>query len=242
MRIDVSFVPVEHGAAAEPLTIADLAPAEVDHIEQLGMPADRDRAATARVAARLELARRLGVHPRRVPLAVAWPSGKPYVEGSSIGLSWSHSGSWVALALADEGSVGVDIEYRPIEVPTRALALLGLASMEEFVAREAVGKVTGQGLAGPWPAGVTVQPLSAPAGYLAAVAAPSGPLTIRCHDLECVQVLPDRSHNIGAKRIARLAFWAFPGSSSWGSSAVQWKRFPLEGRAADRRTPSVMSR
>jgi len=121
----------------------------------------------------------MGIHPRHVPLITPLaPWGKPYVDNASIGVSWSHSGRWVALAIADRGPVGVDIEQQPFRVPLRALAMLDLASMEDFVAREAAGKVTGQGLAGTWPAGVTVRSLSAPAGYLAAVAAPDGELSI----------------------------------------------------------------
>ena len=69
--------------------------------------------------------------------------------------------------------MGVDIERRPDESPMRALRMLGLASIEEFVAREAAGKATGEGL-GELARGVVVRPLLAPAGYVAAVAAATG--------------------------------------------------------------------
>jgi phosphopantetheinyl transferase len=183
MRVDIAFIPVVDGAAADAYVIADLAPREQDTIRRLGVAADRDRAATARAAARWELGRRLGIHPRRVPL-VASPSGKPYVEGARIGVSWSHSGRWVALAIVGRGSVGVDIERHTTRIPTRALAMVGCASVEDFVAREAAGKVTGDGLAGSWPLRVTVHAVSAPAGYLAAVAAPTGMLWVCCQGQE----------------------------------------------------------
>ena len=105
------------------------------------MVADRDRSVTAHAAARRALGQRLGMHPRRVPLETS-PSGQPRVEGSVIGVSWSHSGRWVALAIVQEGAVGVDIERRPDIIPVKALRALGLESLEEFVAREAAGKAT----------------------------------------------------------------------------------------------------
>jgi len=39
-------------------------------------------------------------------------------------------------------------------------------------AKEAAGKVSGDGLSGAWPPGVTARPFPAPPGYLGAVAAP----------------------------------------------------------------------
>jgi hypothetical protein len=76
------------------------------------------------------------------------------------------------LAISDDGPVGVDIERVPERTPTRALAALALNSMQEFVAREAAGKASGDGLLDHWPAGVTARVIGAPAGYVAAIAAP----------------------------------------------------------------------
>jgi len=210
MRIDVAFVRVEPGAASDPLTLADLARTEQEAIQALGMVADRDRSATAHAAARRALGQRLGMHPRRVPLETS-PSGQPRVEGSVIGVSWSHSGRWVALAIVQEGAVGVDIERRPDIIPVKALRALGLESLEEFVAREAAGKATGQGLGETWPAGVAVRPLLAPAGYVAAVAARDGSMTIHCDGV----VVPHRARSIHARRVGALNVWAYPEGLSW---------------------------
>jgi len=216
--IDVTFVRVEAGAAKDPLTIANLAPAEQLQVQRLGMTADRDRSATAHVAARQELGRRLGMHPLRVPLAVL-PSGRPVVESSGIAISWSHSGRWVVLAVAQASAVGVDIERRPDEVPVRALRALGFGSIEEFVAREAAGKVTGEGLGEGWPAGVAVQPLAGPVGYVTAVAARgNGPLSIHCEGIAWLE--SDRSRSICQRRIATLNGWAYPEGVSWTGSRL----------------------
>ncbi len=211
IRIDVAFVRVEPGAATDPMTMADLAPAEHELVHRLGMAADRDRRATAHAAARRELGRRFGVHPSRAPLAMS-PSGQPVVDGTRVGVSWSHSGQWVVLAIAQNGAVGVDIERRPRETPERALRMLGLASLEEFVAREAAGKATGRGLGESCPAGVIAEPLRAPAGYVAAVATLGGPVSIRCDDIACVQ--PDRARSVRIEP-TDMNFWGFPEGVSW---------------------------
>lgn len=171
--VDVHLVPVLPGAADDPVVLERLGDGEREAIHALGFAADRDRAVTARAAARLELGRRLGLHPRLVPLACSDATGgRPTVGGTDIAISWSHSGGWVALALARGRPVGVDIERIPERAPVRALARIGLSSLRDFVAREAAGKVTGDGLALGWPPEIHVRPFSAPAGYLAAVAAP----------------------------------------------------------------------
>jgi phosphopantetheinyl transferase len=170
--IHVELVPVVAGAAEDPLLLARLGDTDWDAVFSLGFAADRDRAVTARAAARIELGRRLGVQPRLVRLRTPeMTGGRPVVEGTSIGVSWSHSGAWVALALSQSGPVGVDLELVPDRLPLEALARLGVPSLEDFVAREAAGKATGEGLAGGRPAGVSVRPFEAPPGYLGAVAA-----------------------------------------------------------------------
>jgi hypothetical protein len=183
--IQVHLVPVLPGAADDPVLLARLGAGEREAISSLGFAADRDRAVTARAAARFELGRRLGLQPRRVPLlSLQLTGGRPVVRGTDIEISWSHSGGLVALSLASGRPVGVDIERLPARTPFRALARIGLASIQEFVALEAAGKVTGQGLAVPWPAGVSIRPFQAPAGYLGAVAAPGDDWSVDLHPPE----------------------------------------------------------
>jgi 4'-phosphopantetheinyl transferase len=171
--VDVRLVPVVAGAAEDPVLYGRLCDGDHKATRALGFAADRDRAVTARAAARLELARRLGIEPRLVPLLAPDVSGgRAVVVGTTIGISWSHSGDWVALALARDRPVGIDIELVPGQVPVAALARLGVASLDEFVAREAAGKATGEGLAVRWPCALTVRPFDAPPGYVGAVAAP----------------------------------------------------------------------
>jgi hypothetical protein len=176
--IEVWLVPVVPGAAADAGLVDLIGPADRDSISGLGMAADRDRAVTARVAARRALGRRLGLHPRDVPLVTG---GRPVVARADIGVSWSHSGGWLALALSVGGPVGVDIERVPQPVPAAALASIGMRTLGDFVAYEAAGKVFGGGLGEPWPADVTARPLTAPAGYLAAVAAPGDDWSVALH-------------------------------------------------------------
>jgi phosphopantetheinyl transferase len=170
--IRVQLARVEPGASNDPALLRRLGVRDLDRISSLGFAADRDRAVTALAVARLELSRRLGVAPGMVPLL--WPEitgGPPAVCGSTLGISWSHSGEWVAFALASGRRVGVDIERIPERTPIDALRKAGIRSLQEFVAREAVGKLVGQGLAVAWPSDATVRPFAAPSGYLGAVAA-----------------------------------------------------------------------
>jgi hypothetical protein len=172
-RVYVKLEPVADGAAGDPGLLELLGPGDLERIGTLGFAADRDRAVTARAAARTELGRWLGVRPQAVPLvAPDVTGGRALVRGTNIAVSWAHSGAWVAVALARGVPVGIDIEKVPERTPVKALERMGVRSLEEFVAREAVGKLSGGGLAGPWPPGVTVRWPAAPEGYLLGVAAP----------------------------------------------------------------------
>jgi hypothetical protein len=122
--------------------------------------------------------------------------------------------------------VGVDIERRPDIIPVKALRALGLESLEEFVAREAAGKVTGQGLGETWPAGVAVRPLLAPAGYVAAVAAPDGSMSIHCDGV----VLPPGARSVHAWRVGALNVWAYP-------EGIWWAGFRSRGSRPSREPP-----
>lgn len=179
--IDVHLVAVVPGTAEDPEMVGLLAAAERQAIGS-GFAADRDRAVTARAAVRMELSRKLGVHPRSVPLLGPELTGSgPVVQRTNIGISWSHSGRWVALALAPHWFVGVDIEAVPKKIPVKALARIGLTSLHDFVAREAAGKAIGRGLTDSWPKEVSVRLLQAPTGYLCAVATYGNDWSVNLH-------------------------------------------------------------
>src|SRR5690606_34407876 len=55
------------------------------------------------------LARHLHCAPEKVPLATT-ATGKPYLEDHSLAFNLSHSDRWLAVAIAREGTLGVDIE------------------------------------------------------------------------------------------------------------------------------------
>ena len=135
---------------------------------RLGLRADRDRATCARVAARIEIGRRLGVAAADVPLEAS--GGPPSIRGADTFVSWSHSGRWLALALAAGRAVGIDIEEVPQRLDLAPLAELDVWSLDDFVALEAASKATACAYDGAWPPGVAVRRLSAPSGYVAAVA------------------------------------------------------------------------
>lgn len=204
--VDVQLVPVADGAAEDPVMLAQLSTTDREDVRRLGFAADRDRAVTARAAARLELGRRLGVRPRAVTLFPDRTCGRPVVRGTRLRVSWAHSGAWVALAFARDRYVGVDLERIPEQLPLRALAAFGARSLEEFVAREAAGKATGEGFAAHWPAGVEARPFEAPEGYLGAVAAFGGDWSLR--------VMPPPSSPPTTASAAAIGLWDLTGAGS----------------------------
>lgn len=179
--VDVWLLPVRHGAAADPSAVALLDGRERDKIISLGVEDDRDRAVTARIAARTELARRLQVSAGEVPLTTD-AEDCPYVRGWAGGISWAHSGDWVALAVSNDRLVGIDIEKDPEPVPVKAPEGIGVSSIEEFVDLEAASKATSCVYGGHWPPGIRVDRLPAPDGYHASLAAAGHEWTVSLHD------------------------------------------------------------
>jgi len=177
-KIDAWIFPVEHGVADEPSALAVLSADDAERVAQIGPRADRVRAICARVAARVELGRVLGMPPQLVPLV---SSGSPSVTERDATVSWSHSGEWIALAIANRLDVGIDIEETPAACDFRPVAHLGIASLEDFVALEAAAKATACAYEDAWPPGVTVRRLTAPRGYVAAVAAPGAAWSVELH-------------------------------------------------------------
>jgi hypothetical protein len=179
--VDVWLLPVRHGAATDPSAVAVLDGRERDKITALGVEDDRDRAVTARIAARTELARRLHVSAEAVPLTTD-ADDCPYVRGWAGGISWAHSGDWVALAVSNDRLVGIDIEKDAEAVPPKALETDGVSSIEEVVDLEAAGKATCCIYGGHWPPGIRVDRLPAPDGYHASLAAAGHEWTISLHE------------------------------------------------------------
>ena len=176
--IDAWLFPLVRGAASNASFVAALGPDDAARIARIGPAIDRDRSVCARVAARVELGRRLRMPARLVPLA---GFGAPHVIGHVTTVSWSHSGDWLALAIADELDVGIDIERAPDRFDVSALVDLAVGSLEEFVGLEAASKATACAYNGAWPPGVSVRRLAAPHGYAAAVAAPGHDWHVELH-------------------------------------------------------------
>jgi hypothetical protein len=174
--VDVWIVPVIDGAHADPALVEIVGGPDMARIARLGFASDRDRAITARVAARIEIGRRLGLTAAAVPITT---EGPPVVAASDLAVSWAHSGDWVALAVGNGRGVGVDIEAAPRRLDRRALQAIGVSTLEEFVALEAATKATSGRHEGRFPPGVTVTAIDAPAGYAAAVAGLGGALRVR---------------------------------------------------------------
>jgi hypothetical protein len=188
--VDAWLVPVQEGAGDDSNLLGMLGPDDRAKISRLGESEDRDRAVTARVAARIELGRRLGLTPGAVRLR---DEGPPAVEAADLSVSWSHSGTWIALAICEGRSVGVDIEREPKRLDMQALKEIGVTSLEEFVRLEAATKATHCAFGGSWPPGVLVRRLAAPPGYVAAVAAPGDDWTFELHMRCPLQALRERT-------------------------------------------------
>jgi hypothetical protein len=177
-RVDAWLFPVVPGAAEERSFVAVLSADDSMRVGELGHAVDRDRAVCARVAARTELGARLSMPPHLVPLT---SRGCPSVVGLDVTVSWSHSGEWIALALARDLAVGIDIEQTPDRFDLAAVAEFGVTSLYDFVALEAASKATACAYEGAWPPGVTTRRLAAPHGYVAAVAAPGDAWNVELH-------------------------------------------------------------
>jgi 4'-phosphopantetheinyl transferase len=88
---------------------------ENERFESFENPADRARFLLGAAMLRAAVGQELSVPPESVTVDRAcgecgrW-HGRPRVPGSSLQLSVSHSGLLVALAMASDGSVGIDVE------------------------------------------------------------------------------------------------------------------------------------
>lgn len=168
MRCDVWWA---HPATATPALVKLLD--ELEHGRYTGYRREIDqlRFLTGRAMIRGVAAALLDVAPATVTLDSSCfdcgkPHGKPTIVGSTLEVSVSHSGDWIALAVTDGAPVGVDVEeVRAAEVDDLAGMAFSPAEQTAFGAvpaadrrgafftywsrKEAVLKVTGKGMSVP---------------------------------------------------------------------------------------------
>jgi 4'-phosphopantetheinyl transferase len=145
MRCDVWWA---HPAVATPGLSGLLDDVERDRYAGYRRDADKRRFLTGRALIRGVVAAELGIAPAEVTLDSSCfdcgkPHGKPTVVGSTLEVSVSHSGDWVALALTDGAPVGVDVEeVRDAEID----GLAGICfSPEELIRFDGVPEADRQG-------------------------------------------------------------------------------------------------
>jgi 4'-phosphopantetheinyl transferase len=117
---DVTWLDVRHGASVAP-SGETLSSDEHARARRYLHARDRDRFIVRRGELRRLLAKRLGCAPARVPLArTTW--GKPFVPGSSVRFSVSHSHDLAMFAIAEGIEIGCDIERADPALATQAVA------------------------------------------------------------------------------------------------------------------------
>lgn len=178
-----------------------LDPGEWERARRLVTPRARHRFVAVRSVLRAELAHRLGIPSREVAF-VYGPDGKPALapplDRSGITFSVSHSGELAVLAFSAGAAIGADVERlrevpRGKEVARRVFTeeektvlerLQGDAWRDAFfrlwTRREALVKCVGGSVlaASPPASGFAFAEASVPEGYVAAVCAAAGALTL----------------------------------------------------------------
>ena len=165
--VQLWYVPVHAPDSVRARLEGHLSPEEQERVRRFTRPADRQRQLLARGLVREVLAPVLGLPPERIAFKLG-AHGKPAVAGDRAGVHFnlSHSGDWVALALARDSEVGIDIEapaghHRMDAIAARLYGptertWLAAASAERrldtfyrlWTVREAYLKAVGIGLAG----------------------------------------------------------------------------------------------
>lgn len=165
MRCDVWWA---HPAAETPGLFGLLDEVERGRYAGYRREADKLRFLTGRALIRGVVATELGVAPAEVTLDSSCfecgkPHGKPKVVGSTLEVSISHSGDWVALAMTEGAPVGIDVEeVRDAEVDGLAGICFSPGELTTFKSvpegdrqgafftywarKEAVLKATGKGM------------------------------------------------------------------------------------------------
>lgn len=181
---------------------------------------DRRRFTVARALARAVIGLSLQRAPADIRFSVrckhcGGAHGKPELPGTRLSVSWSHSGEWVACAVARAVEVGVDVEAIPaagmarglegtVLSPGEARALGRLPEHERraglltyWTRKEAALKATADGLSVPLPA-LTVSAPYEPARVTAWTESPPRG-RVRLHDVQpgpgyvgCLALLSDR--------------------------------------------------
>ncbi len=127
---------------------------ERERLMRYQAPADQARFLLGAAMLRAAVAAELGVRPEEVPIDRSCSEcgrwhGRPVVSEVSLALSVSHSGLVVALALAPEGPVGIDVERvgeRPVPAVrawTRAEARYKAGGGEDLLVDELPAPVAG---------------------------------------------------------------------------------------------------
>ena len=158
-----------------------LMPDEQARANRFYFEADRVRWTCARSALRTVLSRYLNVAPFDISFTVG-PHGKPAVEGVEFNLS--HAGEWAMIAVSEGAPVGIDLEaIRPNVDIAKLLLRIGETEVigspaelfQVWARREARTKATGGPLMEIPAADLCVVDLTAPEGFVAAVATVARP-------------------------------------------------------------------
>jgi 4'-phosphopantetheinyl transferase len=108
----IGTVHVWHARLGELDGAVSMPDGEMDYARRFLRDDDRHRFLTGRALTRNVLSGYLGLPPIEIPLAVTG-FGKPYLrrnDGPDLRFNLSHSGSLVALAVANRDEVGIDVE------------------------------------------------------------------------------------------------------------------------------------
>lgn len=185
-------------SAARPALRALLPASESARLDRYRRAEDASRHLVGWALARVILAAALGCQPLLVPIERMCTHchrdghGKPALRGGGPQFSISHAGRLVAVAVSDNGAVGVDVEMdtarggavdslvrAPDEEPAQGHDLI-----RRWVRKEAVLKATGDGLRVPM-TGFAVSPADARARLLTWPADPGLTRRLELRDLAC---------------------------------------------------------
>ncbi len=141
-------------------TLAVLSPEEQVRASRFHFDRDRHRWTNGRAWIRRTLGNYLGLDPASLRI-MAEPGGRPYLPDiCGFDFNLSHTGDWIALAICQDGRIGVDLETIDPTFPAREIARefflpeecqwIANGPVDRFfqlwTAKEALMKATGRGL------------------------------------------------------------------------------------------------